>query len=92
MPIAADSRYVTSTITTSQGRDAETRQEMRVAFPRSRVITFTYYRVLDQDRIDLIAHKFYSRGDLWWIIADANPEVIDWMDLPPGMIIRVPNA
>lgn len=92
MPISADSRYVTASITTGKGRGGDTRQEMRVAFPRSRVITYTFYRVLDQDRIDTIAHKYYGRGDLWWIIADANPEIMDWMDLEPGMIIRVPNA
>lgn len=92
MPIAADSRYTTATITTAQGPDGETRQEMRPAFPRSRIISFTYYRVIDQDRVDLIANAFYGRGDLWWIIADANPEILDWMDLPPGLIIRVPSA
>jgi len=91
MPISADSRYVTATITTAKGRDDETRQEMRVAFPRSRMITYTFYRVLDQDRIDTIAHNFYGRGDLWWKIADANPEILDWMNLDPGLIIRVPN-
>lgn len=92
MPIAADSRYVTATITTAVGPDGETRQEMRVAFPRSRMISYTYYRVVDGERVDTIAKDFYGKGELWWMIADANPEVIDWFDLEPGTIIRVPNA
>jgi phage tail protein X len=92
MPITADSRYVTATVTTAVGPDGETRQEMRPAFPRSRLITYTYYRVIDGERVDTIAHDFYGRGDLWWMIADANPEILDWMALDPGTVIRVPNA
>jgi phage tail protein X len=92
MPITADSRYVTATVTTAVGPDGETRQEMRPAFPKSRLITYTYYRVIDGERVDTIAHDFYGRGDLWWMIADANPEILDWMALDPGTVIRVPNA
>jgi phage tail protein X len=92
MPITADSRYVTATVTTAVGPDGETRQEMRPAFPRSRLISYTYYRVIDGERVDTIAHDFYGRGDFWWMIADANPEILDWMALDPGTVIRVPNA
>jgi phage tail protein X len=92
MPIAADSRYVTATIQTQVGPDGETRQEMRTAFPRSKFITYTFYRVIDGERIDTIANDFYGDGRLWWRIADANPEIMDWMDLDPGMVLRVPNA
>jgi phage tail protein X len=92
MPIAADSRYITATITTEVGPDLETRQEMRVAFPRSRLIAYTFYRVVEGERVDTIAKDFYGKGELWWMIADANPEIIDWFDIMPGTIIRVPNA
>jgi phage tail protein X len=92
MPITADSRYVTATVTTAVGPDGETRQEMRPAFPRSRLISYTYYRVIDGERVDTIAHDFYGRGDFWWMIADANPEILDWLALDPGTVIRVPNA
>jgi hypothetical protein len=88
--ISADSRYTTATLTTAVGPDGETRQDMRVAFPQSRMINYTYYRVIGADRIDTIANNFFGRPDLWWKIADANPEIMDWMDLTPGMIIRVP--
>lgn len=90
--ITADSRYVTATITTAVGPDGETRQEMRVASPRSKIITFTFYRVVDGERIDTIAKAHYGRAEFWWMIADANPEVTDWFDLEPGTILRVPSA
>lgn len=92
MAIANDSRYVTATITTSIGADEETRQEMRPAFPKARIISYTYYRVVEADRVDTIARDFYGNAQLWWMIADGNPEIIDWFELDPGTIIRVPNA
>jgi phage tail protein X len=92
MAIATDSRYVTATITTAVGPDNETRQEMRPAFPRSRVITYTFYRVVDGERVDTIARDFYGNAQLWWMIADANPEIFDWLDIDPGTILRIPNA
>ena len=90
--INADSRYTTATITTGAGSDGETRQEMRVAFPRPKSVSYTYYRVVDGERIDTIAHDFFGRADLWLMLADVNPEILDWFDLPPGSVIRVPNA
>lgn len=92
MAIAADSRYTSAVITTAVGPDGETRQEMRAAFPRSRMVTYTYYRVTEGERIDTITYDFYGRADLWWRIADANPEIVDWFDLRPGTVLRVPSA
>ncbi len=92
MPIAADSRYIDATITTDVGPDGEARQEMRVAFPKSRLITYTYYRVVGGERVDTIARDFYGVAEYWWKIANANPEIMDWIDLEPGTILRVPDA
>lgn len=90
--IAADSRYVTATITTGVGPAGDTRQEMRPAFPQDRFIAYTFYRVVEGERVDTIAYDFFGRADLWWRLADANPEIIDWFDLPPGSVLRVPNV
>lgn len=92
MAISAESRYRTATLQTAVGADGETRQEMRPAFPRSRQVSFTYYRVVAAERIENIAYNQYGDARLWWIIADANPEILDWFDLEPGKIIRVPSA
>jgi phage tail protein X len=43
------------------------------------------------ERLDLLAWKYYSDVDLWWIIAAANPELRkDSLYLEPGSQIRVP--
>jgi hypothetical protein len=43
------------------------------------------------ERLDLLAWKYYSNVDLWWIIAAANPELRkDSLYLEVGSQIRVP--
>ena len=44
------------------------------------------------DRLDLLAHQFYSDVNLWWVILSANPDVIrrDSYALKSGLEIRIP--
>lgn len=90
--IGRDSRYATAKIVKANGPDGEPRQEMRPAFPTPKTITYTFYRVSSGDRIDTLAYGFFGRADLWWMIADANPEIIDWFTLTPGEVLRIPNG
>jgi phage tail protein X len=89
--ITSDSRYINTILQTVEGPDGATRQEMRVPFPRTRVINYTNYRFIGDDRVDIVAHKFYGNGRLWWKIADANPQILDWLNVPPGTVVRVPS-
>lgn len=45
------------------------------------------------DRLDLLADQFYNNVDYWWVIANANPNVIrrDSYNLKPGIEIRIPS-
>jgi phage tail protein X len=44
------------------------------------------------DRLDLLAWKYYSNAEFWWIITAANPELRkDSLYLEPGLQIRVPR-
>jgi phage tail protein X len=52
---------------------------------------FTYYMIQLGDRYDTLAYRVYGRADLWWVIADANPEVFYPDDLLAGAIIRIPS-
>ncbi len=44
------------------------------------------------DRLDLLANQFYQDVRLWWIIANANRDIIrrDSISLKPGLEIRIP--
>ena len=44
------------------------------------------------DRYDLLAWKYYSDAELWWIISAANPELQkDSLYLEPGTQVRIPR-
>lgn len=55
-------------------------------------ITYTLYQWRSYDRIDVMADTVYGDPTRWWIIADANPEIMDWGSVPTGKIIRIPTV
>ena len=52
---------------------------------------YTTYVWRDVDRIDLLALKFLGSSTLWWRIMDANPEILNALEIEPGTEIRIPN-
>lgn len=60
--------------------------------PRPKIINYTYVRTDAADRLDAMAAYLYGDETLWWVIADANPEILDWTDLPVGTVLRIPDA
>jgi nucleoid-associated protein YgaU len=89
--ISADSRYAQSTVIPVQ-----VKKDIRFVIVPSeqQAYTFSYqfYLVVAGDRIDNIAYQFYGDPLRWWVIADANPQIMDWSVLIPGELIRVPVA
>jgi len=51
-----------------------------------------YVITLEGDRLDLMADQFYTDTRLWWIISQANPDVLrrDSYSVPSGLEIRIP--
>ena len=47
--------------------------------------------VLGNDRIDLLANRFYGDPVLWWVIAAANNLEILPTDLNEGDTLRIPS-
>ncbi|WP_019629584.1 hypothetical protein [Actinomadura atramentaria] len=53
---------------------------------------FSYTKVLlGPRRLDQLAYEVYGDDQQWWRIADANPEIVDFFDLPPDTELRVPR-
>ena len=46
-----------------------------------------------EDRLDSLAYQFYSDVRLWWVIANANPDLIkrDGYGLDPHIEVRIPQ-
>lgn len=49
------------------------------------------YQVNQEDRIDLLAQRFYGNAELWWVIAVANGLDLLPNDLKPFSTIRIPS-
>lgn len=50
-----------------------------------------FHTVVDGDRLDLLAHRYLGRADLWWIICDYN-DIFFPMKLEPGSVLRIPSV
>lgn len=88
--ITADSRYSDSPIVTIS-TDTGDRMVIVPGDPSSYTFNYVNYIARGLDRIDLIANAFYGDPKIWWKIADANPEILDWTVLEAGTVIRIPN-
>lgn len=54
-------------------------------------VSFVDYIPTQGIRIDVLAFRVYGRATLWWLIADANPEIMYPENiLSPGVFIRIP--
>ena len=89
--IDSDSRYANSTLATltKQGQD------VAVIVPSAQVsysFNFIHHTVLLEERIESLAYQYYSDARLWWRIADANPEILWFDNLSPGMVLRIPSV
>lgn len=89
--IGPDSRYANSTVVKLPDGRGTVRYTTVPSHQTDYQITFTYHQVAGYERIDQLAFGYYSDETKWYLIADANPEILDWEDLDPGIILRIPN-
>jgi hypothetical protein len=89
--IFKDSRYMNQPVIMVPGGDGTSHPTV-FGPPVTMVNKFFPYQVREGDRFDLIADYFFQRPDLWWYIANANPEVFYPGELLPGSIIRIPGS
>lgn len=51
----------------------------------------SFHQVVNGDRFDLIAFKYYNNPSLWWVIAIANGLSLP-TEIENGMILRIPKS
>lgn len=92
MPIANNSRYqgqpVLHVPIDAAGHTNKAVFRPSLTIPRG----YFYYQVKLGDRFDILANRFLGQPTLWWILADANPEVTYPDVLIPGSTIRIPSS
>lgn len=92
--ITATSRYADDSVVTLTGPDGNLRAVITLNEPSTDTFNYISYQLQQGDRPDLLAYNFYGDATLWWKIADANPEIMDWWDTAfltqTNTIIRIP--
>lgn len=88
--IDTSSRYTRNTVAPVTDAGGVTRLTILPRTPQAAVYSVQYYTWADHDRIDSVARTFYGAETLWWLFADANPQILNWASVPTGTVIRVP--
>jgi nucleoid-associated protein YgaU len=88
--ISSSSRYSKNTVQNLTGSDGIIRQTIMPRASVSRNLVVTDYTWRAGDRVDLLAARAYGDETLWWVMADANPQILDWTSIPVGTIVRIP--
>lgn len=93
MAIFANSRYSTSVV------DYFTKEEYGVVNPivfysSDSLESISYYthRYNQGETLHALSQRYFKRPDLWWTIAEYNPEITDIFNIPSGTLIRIPNV
>jgi len=55
-------------------------------------VTYWTHTYKTGERLDQISNKYYNKPELWWLIAEYNPEVKDFMNIPANTKLRIPRV
>lgn len=61
-------------------------------FPGDSLISYYEHTYVAGERLDQISQQYYNKPDLWWLIADYNPQITDILNIPTGSVLRVPRV
>lgn len=93
MSIYNNSRYETSTIdffkTTADGNNNPV---VFYEFSDLGLISFWTHEYVQGERLDQLSAKYYGRPEFWWLIPEFNPEIENFLDIPAGTKLRIPNV
>lgn len=90
--ISPSSRYSGNTVAPVTDAAGVTRPTILPLTPQAQTYVVQYYTWGAHDRVDLVAQRFYGAEHLWWLFANANPQIVNWLSVPQGTVIRIPNA
>ncbi len=85
--IGKNSRYATSVLYLDGSEEFLGTRPMIETSPRH---DDRFHAVVEGDRIDVLAHRYFCRADLYWIICDYN-DVFFPLELEIGAVLRIPS-
>jgi phage tail protein X len=89
--ITPSSRYARNRVVPVTDEHGVTRPTILPLAPAAARYTVQYYTWSTHDRVDLVALRFYGSEQLWWLFAQANPQITNWAKIPDGTLIRIPD-
>lgn len=89
--IYLDSRYADGVLFMAQEpKSSDYMLSVFRTFPTYK-ISYYWYEVTENDRIENIASKTLGNPNFWWQIMDINPEVLNPFNIEPGTQLRIPR-
>jgi phage tail protein X len=90
--ISLSSRYQRNRVGTVVSRNGVPRQAILHRYPTPLLVQVVEHLWTSFDSIDILAARYYGNESSWWMIAEANPRILDWTSIPVGTIVRIPNV
>jgi hypothetical protein len=93
MAIRAGSRYETSVVDYFRKTpNGTTYPVVLYKFDDLTSVRFTIHTYVVGETLTSLSYRYYQRPDLWWVIAEYNPEVTDFVHLSGGTLLRIPSV
>lgn len=61
-------------------------------FDNQSTLSWWEHMYAEGERLDQIANLYYQRPEFWWIIPEYNPQIVDFLNIPAGTILRIPRV
>lgn len=92
MTIYIGSRYESSVVdfVATETRATAVTPVVFYEFTAMGLLTYEQYTWKRGDRLDNIAQTFYGRPEMWWVVAEYNPELLDPQNITEGTVLRIP--
>lgn len=54
--------------------------------------SYSYHMYVKGETLYGLSNRYYNRPDLWWVITEYNPEIVDFFSIPAGTPLRIPRV
>jgi hypothetical protein len=55
-------------------------------------IKFILHTFTKGETLTGLSWRYFNRPDVWWVIAEYNPEITDFVNIAGGTVLRIPNV
>jgi nucleoid-associated protein YgaU len=87
------SRYQFSTVDFFNTKTTKSEQPVIFyTFSKLGLLSYWEHQYVQGERLDQIASKYYQNPKSWWLIAEYNPQIVNFTTITPGTILRIPNV